>query len=329
MSQSPISQPPKRDPYLDALADVEDIERAHYWIAGRAPKPGEAMPALTRRALRDRLIAGKASLHQALTLRFGEQKWVAAEVLGTRRLWLNLCDRHVSLGCLSGVWEPCETDFMRLALKSGDGVVDAGANIGWFSLVAEQCVGPRGRVHAFEPQSKILPYLRRTMADNDLAGHVIVHALALSDRFGESAMSWDPAGANMGRAWLAEPHGKETGLGRVPTAPLDAILPDEAIAFMKIDTEGAEALVLAGARRLIARSRPLIMLEVLPRFLAAVSRCEPAAIDHFLAAFGYQGFALKDAAPLVEGNQRAGTKIFAPSERLGAWRERLAPWPEP
>jgi FkbM family methyltransferase len=323
-----MRKPPKRNAYLDAPASRQDIERAHYWITGRAPKPDMALPAMTRRAWRDRLMAGKAALNRTLTLRFGDEKWVAADVLGTRKLWLNLCDRHVSLGCLSNAWEPHETEFMRRVLEPGDGVVDAGANIGWFSLVAEQCVGPRGRVYAFEPQPKILPYLRRTIADNGLAGHVSVHGVALSDRFGESAMSWDPVGANMGRAFLGPPQDRHEDLGTVPVAPLDSILPNETIAFMKIDTEGAEALVLAGATQLITRSLPIVMLEILPRLLAAVSRCDSAAIDRFFLARGYQGFALKQAAPHGEPGQQEGTKIFAPTDRPGAWRDCLAPWPD-
>ncbi len=323
-----MSRPPKHDPYLDAPAEREDVERAHHWILGRAPKAGSVLPAMTRRELRDRLLAGKAPLHHALRLRFGEQKWVAAEVLGGLKLWLNLCDRHVSLSCLGGEWEPYETAFTRLVLRPGDAMVDAGANIGWFSLVAAQSVGPNGRVHAFEPQPKIVPYLSRTIADNGLAACVLVHALALSDRFGESAMVWDPAGANMGRAWLGEQAGAAT-LGLVRTAPLDAILKDETIAFIKIDTEGAEWLVLQGARQLIMRSRPIVMLEILPRFLAAVSHCDPTAIDHFFAAFDYLGFALKHAAIAAEPGQVSGTKIFAPRERKGAWQHLLEPWPEP
>jgi hypothetical protein len=42
------------------------------------------------------LIASKATLHRSLKLPFGDEKWVATEVLEGRRLWLNLCDRHVS-----------------------------------------------------------------------------------------------------------------------------------------------------------------------------------------------------------------------------------------
>jgi FkbM family methyltransferase len=324
-----MSQPPKDDPYLDAPAEREDIERAHYWILGRAPKAGTVLPAMTRRELRDRLLASKAPLHHALRLRFGEQKWIAAEVLGGLKLWLNLCDRHVSLSCLSGEWEPYETAFARLALRPGDTMVDAGANIGWFSLVAAQCVGPNGRVHAFEPQPKIVPYLRRTIADNGLEARVLVHALALSDRGGESAMVWDPAGANMGRAWLGEQAGRESALGLVRTAPLDAILKEETIAFIKIDTEGAEWLVLQGARQLIMRSRPIVMLEILPRFLAAVSHCDATAIDQFFAAFDYRGFALKGAASAAEPGQGSATKIFAPRERHGAWQKLLEPWPGP
>jgi FkbM family methyltransferase len=57
---------------------------------------------------------------------------------------------------------------MRHVLKPGDGIVDAGANIGWFSLVVGQCVGATGRIYAFEPQPRVFRYVQRTVRKTGL-----------------------------------------------------------------------------------------------------------------------------------------------------------------
>jgi hypothetical protein len=106
---------------------------------------------------------------------------------------------------------PQETAFMRHVLKPGDGIVDAGANIGWFSL-AEQCVGATGRIYAFEPQPRVFRYLQRTVEENGLIGQIHVFDYALSDSQTNAMLMWDPAGGNIGRTWLATPDQRGTEL---------------------------------------------------------------------------------------------------------------------
>src|SRR5437764_14615160 len=94
-------EPPNRD----------DVVAAYRWIIGRDPKtPAEIDRLMTAHAsrgdLRRSIVATKASLHEHLKNRFGPEKWVLAEALDGKRIWLNLVDRHVSLGCLAGNWEP-------------------------------------------------------------------------------------------------------------------------------------------------------------------------------------------------------------------------------
>jgi FkbM family methyltransferase len=269
--------------FFETATSEEDILAAYRWILGRDPRSAAESERLladhpTRGALRRFLLATKGSLHEHLKSRFGAEKWVLAEVFDGLRLWLNLCDRHVSMGGLVGTWEEGETRFMRSALKPGQTVVDIGANIGWFTLTAAQCVGPGGRVHAFEPQARIFHYLARTIAENDLLGRVLPYEMALSDRWGSVDMAWNPNSANMGHAWLAVEAPAQGSLGQVRTGVLDDILGSTKVDFIKLDTEGAEALVLAGAAKILQASRPIVMLEILPAYLQRVSGAAPEAV---------------------------------------------------
>ena len=278
--------------FLDGVPGPEDVVAAHRWILGRDPKAtGDlaTLRAASRRELRRAILATKASLHEHLKNRFGDEKWVMAEVLDGKRIWLNLADRHVSMGGLVGTWEEPETRFMRDTLRPGQVVVDVGANIGWFSLVASECVGPTGRVHAFEPQARVFRYLARTVAENDLLGRVLPYEMALSDRWGTADLAWNPDSANMGHAWLGQDAPAGGSLGSVRTGVLDDLMGGAPVHFLKIDAEGAEALVLSGAREILKTQRPVVMLEILPKFLERVSGAAPQAILDLFAQAGYRG----------------------------------------
>jgi FkbM family methyltransferase len=146
-------------------------------------------------------------------------------------------------------------------LPSDAVVLDIGANVGEFSLLASQ-VATDGTVHSFEPCPLIRPYLEMTIHVNERK-NVIVHASALSDfngaiplRFGtRTAMSSTSAAQN--RSWEASVDvAAEIGddvVDRELGSRLD---------FMKIDVEGAEAAVVQGLSASIGRLQPVIVVEM-------------------------------------------------------------------
>lgn len=146
------------------------------------------------------------------------------------------------------------------ALAPGDTAVDVGANIGTVALPLARAVGPSGRVYAFEPQRRAHALLGVNAALNGLSQLVPIRAgLAAAAGMMVVPSADAPDGGNQGAVALAA----EGPGDPVPVIPLDALdLP--ACALIKIDVEGMEAAVLAGAAGTIARHRPILYAEAHP-----------------------------------------------------------------
>src|SRR5437763_10402049 len=91
-----------------------------------------------------------------------------------------------------GVWEPHLSGFVRGRLGPGDVFVDVGANSGWYTVLAAQCVGPDGGGVAIEPSAAIVDRLRTQIERNHLANVRVVEE-AVSDHVGRVAVEPGPA----------------------------------------------------------------------------------------------------------------------------------------
>jgi len=163
-----------------------------------------------------------------------------------------------------GIYEPGCVRVLREHVSEGSVCVDIGANLGYLSILMSQLAGAEGQIIAFEPMPDTLELLRENVAINGLRNIMIV-AAAASDVTG-SADLLSEADENVAKTASMVGYRLE-GPGRVTNVRslrLDdyfsgsARLPN----VVKIDVEGAETMVLRGARETIARSRPLLLVEV-------------------------------------------------------------------
>ncbi len=155
-----------------------------------------------------------------------------------------------------GTYEQDTANVIKDLVAPGQVVYDIGAHAGYFTVLFSVCVGPTGRVIAFEPRPVNLHYLNRHLALNRCQ-NVEVMACAVADREGESRFD---LGTGTGTGHLSD-----TGPLSVKTVTLDRLVglgcipaPD----FVKIDAEGAEHRILEGARDVITNCRPAIIVEV-------------------------------------------------------------------
>jgi FkbM family methyltransferase len=144
-------------------------------------------------------------------------------------------------------------------LSPGDRVIDAGANIGYMTLLFAAKVGSAGRVDAFEPHPVVGRSLEANVARNASA-RVVVHRVAVGATAGEATLfESDYFAINHGTASIAHvPTAAEAATSTrhvVNVERLDDVFPTESFALLKVDVEGFEAEVLAGAEGLLGSAR--------------------------------------------------------------------------
>jgi FkbM family methyltransferase len=157
---------------------------------------------------------------------------------------------------VAGARDPDIWRFVAARLRPGMVFVDAGANIGAYTLPAAKLVAPGGRVIAFEAHPLTFGLLKGNVEANGIANATVVNE-ALGEEPGRLRLSFTTA--NPGETHIAA--GDETG-AEVPVTPLDAALEARgvgAVDYLKIDVEGFELPVLRGARATIRRSPTIVV----------------------------------------------------------------------
>jgi len=221
---------------------------------------------------------------------FDRREWVLKETGRGYRIWCSLDERAICRPILVNRYEEAETRFVEKLLQPGDIVVDAGANVGYFSLLCASLVGEGGRVEAFEPLPYLADALQASVDENGFRSRVRIYRLALADVAGNALIRHAPRTANFGGAHLALPsplpedHVDEA----VRTVRLDDIFAGSKCRFLKLDVEGAEPRVIRGATRLLADARPVIMSELHNGQLRAVSGTNATAFISQMNALRYR-----------------------------------------
>lgn len=188
-------------------------------------------------------------------------------------------------------FETEEILFVTRFLRPGDTFVDIGANLGLFSIRAADVVGPTGQVHAFEPCAKTFEWLRDNVALNGW-NHVQLHPLAVSDNAGSAELITAAEGKAAYNS-LAKPYvGGEFETQRIDTTTWDTFASehqlDGKVALMKIDVEGWETKVLAGAVRSLSRpDAPVLQVEFTEDAAQSAGSSTPALFNQ-IQSLGYR-----------------------------------------
>jgi FkbM family methyltransferase len=198
---------------------------------------------------------------------------------------------------LWGVWEPELSAFISEGLRPGDGFLDVGANIGYFSALASRCVGPSGFVVAVEPSPAVFPLLEETVAFNQSGAAVrCVNAAAGRDVGSMAIYSGPPH--NIGLTTTVAERGFELE-GVIPSRPLDDMLaPQEkaGLRMIKIDVEGREPDVMHGMEDLLRTSRQdlEVLVELSPEWWSDATLGVRDVLDPFLVA-GFNIYEIKNS----------------------------------
>ena len=153
-------------------------------------------------------------------------------------------------------WEAAEGAWLRGVLRRGQTVVDVGANVGYFTLLAARAVGPTGSVVAVEPEHANVRLLRANVWLNRCDNVRIVPAAAAA---GRGLLALRRSASNAGDHQVHAVAGEADAL--VAAVALDDVLGEAAVDVVKIDTQGADHLVVQGLTRTL-RARPTAQVLV-------------------------------------------------------------------
>jgi len=225
---------------------------------------------------------------------------VTAEVPSSGRFELEIHrrpDRFISNRLGNGqIWEPFETEVFTRMCGPGDFVLDLGANLGWYMLLASSRVGASGSVDAYEPEAANFELLSRNVARRAAtATRVRLHHLAVGPRDAEALLHLSSDNLGDHRLVAGEP-GRRTQPVTVRT--IDALYgnsprwPD----LVKSDTQGSEAGIFQGAKGLLAKGwRPVWLLENWPQGLVETGH-DPLGFWREFLALGYETFEIHEEA---------------------------------
>jgi FkbM family methyltransferase len=242
------------------------------------------------------------------------------------KVWLYLGNDQSWAMFVGGCYEPNEFTFLARVLKPGMTFLDIGANDGLYSLFAAKRVGAQGNVIAVEPSRREFHRLQRNLTLNRLH-NVRTLQVAASDRRGEELLriaGYGHEGHNTLGAFIYDT--TLSGIERVRVAPLDDLVEEASLGradVMKIDVEGAELSVLNGARKVLGRDHPVILLELCEATLRHQGRCS-ADVLGMLREFGYRTYTFDPASgrPVAGETPSAEDQnivAIASSESIDIW----------
>ena len=294
------------------MAPLPGLVRVPGWRFGDPERPGAGMNIrfkIYKALRRSRLVLtvranwhGGTSVEVTLPSDFGRCLWVG------------------------GCFEPNETAFLASVLRPGMTVVDVGANIGLYTLLAAHLVAPGGTVVAVEPSPREQVSLRRNLAANGrFAVRVRTEALGRTD--GTATLHVTDV-EHAGHNTLGAPVYADTSVIdkiEVPVMTFDHLVREEGlerIDAVKIDVEGAEELVLRGGEASLRRFRPLVLLELQDTSLRTLGSSAEKVIS-LLESLDYRvvGYSKRtgrpECGPLHDGQETASSNVVAcPSERV-------------
>ena len=156
---------------------------------------------------------------------------------------------------IRGSIDPSMEWIIRRYVKQGTVAVDVGANLGFLSLCMAERVGYIGKVYSIEPNSNLHPHIKELLYLNAINNVEIVHC-ACSDEEGTVRFEIDESDHSKSRIG-------DMGKYEIKAMPLDTILAENknVISFIKIDVEGHEPSVLAGAITTLKSHRPTLVFE--------------------------------------------------------------------
>lgn len=231
---------------------------------------------------------------------------------------------HWDLSRYFGMFELEESVFLKQVVGPGMQVIDVGANVGWYTALFFQRIGPQGKLLSIEPDPTNFARLEAYHALQGSPSHFHLLQTAVAEREGHLPLYLNAdSGANTIVPALGETYGKlSRGVVDVPMTTLDLLVEKygfSTIDFLKIDVERAEMLVLQGAAQTFRAGKVKRLFIEITDLTDADGINQTWKIDQFIRSFGFTGYTFEvDPA----GKLRSLTEFVASQKAReeGYWR---------
>lgn len=255
-------------------------------------------------------INGNSSIpndKQRMCTYMGNNRILTTTIYG-QKIFCAACDISLTPHIIiDGCWEPWITKVFLDLIKQDMVVLDIGANIGWYSLLAASIVGENGKVIAFEANPELADIIASNFAINGY--HLFSEVQNIAVYSDERKISFGILQKYLGGSsiWMTEQGANglydHVKFIDIPAKPLDAIFPaGTQVDFIKMDAEGAEWQIINGGKRLINENRALsIIMEY------SIKRIEKdVTIDEFIDkiyGYGFKIYEITTDSQLIPCNK--------------------------
>lgn len=202
-------------------------------------------------------------------------------------------------------YEPLTQKAFSESLRPGMVVVDVGANIGYYTLLAARKVGYGGVVHAIEPSDENLRFLQENIRDNKLE-NVVTHSCAAGREV--ATRTFHITGSSDSHGFYNHPYTETIETVEMTQVPLDDLAKGR-VDLVKIDVEGAEIEVLEGMRNIFAENKSLtLLLEWNPACMRNAGY-DPLDLPAYLHKLGFDIQVLDDMERRVRSLEEVSAQV--------------------
>jgi FkbM family methyltransferase len=232
---------------------------------------------------------------------------------------VNLSDEVVSATLLAyRKYEVLETALMKSLVKPGFHALDIGANIGFFSVLLGDLVGPEGRVAAFEPEPNNARLLAKNVRDRNLTSVVTVVQAAVGEAAGSAMLFLDTNNMGDHRLYRVDESGSSpTQRQSVDVAVVrvdDVVASWPRVDFIKMDIQGFELHAIRGMSATLSRNPGVVMLTEFWPFGLRATGSDPVDYLNALRDLGFKLWDVSEQTGALEPLDQAGDRRFV--ERL-------------
>jgi FkbM family methyltransferase len=214
----------------------------------------------------------------------------------------------------SGGWYEPELELLTLGLREGETAIDVGANYGLYAYHMSRAVGPRGKVYCFEPvpfTARTFRLIQRALRFRHNVELVNAGCAEKSGRVTFTVPVNDTGAISAGLVHMGRNDERE-GNDRVQsfrtkTIECDVVSLDEhlagvdRVALVKCDIEGADLFAMRGARGLLEKHHPTVIIEITPWYLEGFG-LTVADVTQFFGGLGYRCYRYVDGT-LIASNE--------------------------